>query len=408
MRRTTSLPIALTALALTATACGASTSSTSSTAPGGGESATIKVALIPPASGALAQYGTDAVKGWRTAVDLANKGGGVAGKQVELIELSTDATPDTTLRAAREAVTQRGASFIGAVMTSTEHGALNQQLDALGALSFNSLGKADDLVGKQCAANAFHVVQTNSMDINALAAGLGELPGEKWAVQAVDYVTGHDAAKIFKAAAEKAGKEVVLEQFAPLNTTDFGSYITKLQDSDADALFAVEYGADGVAFVKQAAQFGLPDKFETVLGFNMVSEPLFPVLGDVVSGFYNNVGYDVSDANAENAEFVAAYQQANGEKPYYVPADAYLSAQTLFAGIEKAGSADPAAVRAALGGLSFDSIAGPVTMRAEDHQLVRPSYVGVVEGKGDSLAFDIVATGDGSAITPPPSADCAL
>jgi branched-chain amino acid transport system substrate-binding protein len=411
MRRNVKRAIGVLALSAVVTACGSSTTDSASTegkSAASGPKEAIKVALIPPSTGALAQFGSDSVKGWKVAVALVNAKGGVAGHQIELVELSTDATADSTLRAAREAVTQKGAKFIGSVMTSPEHGALNLQLESLGALSFNSLGKADDLIGKQCAANAFHVVQTNKMDINALGESLKDLPGQKWAIQAVDYVTGHDAAAVFKAAAKKAGKEVVLEQFAPLNTTDFGSYITKLQSSQADALFAVEYGADGVAFVKQAQQFNLPAKFKTVLGFNMVSEPLFPVLGDVVSGFYNNVGYNVALDNPSNKEFVAAYEKANGSKPYYVPADAYLAAQTLFAGIEKATNGDPIKVRDALKDLSFDSITGKVTVRGADHQVVRPSYVGKVEGTGTSKAFKIVASGDGPAITPPANPECKI
>src|SRR5439155_17521082 len=106
--------------------------------------------------------------------------------------------------------------------------------------------------------------------------------------QAVDYSTGHTAATEITKALKAAGKQVVLTQFAPLNTTDFGSAITKLKSSGADTVFAVEYGGDGVAFVNQAAQFKLFDKIKTVVGFNMVSEPLFPVLGPKVTGFYNN------------------------------------------------------------------------------------------------------------------------
>ena len=108
----------------------------------GGAGAPIKVALIPPSSGALAQFGSDAADAWQFAVDEVNAAGGVAGHQIELIKKDTDATPATTLRAAREAVTQEGASFIGAVMTSTEHGALNAQLEGLGVLagSYGTLG----------------------------------------------------------------------------------------------------------------------------------------------------------------------------------------------------------------------------------------------------------------------------
>ncbi|EWT07829.1 hypothetical protein N864_22390 [Intrasporangium chromatireducens Q5-1] len=395
-------------------ACGTPGGAATSGGAGGADAAgsTIKVALIPPSSGALAQFGSDAADAWQFAADEANAAGGVAGHKIELIKMDTDATAATTLRAAREAVTQKGAKFIGAVMTSTEHGALDAQLAGLGALEFNGLGKDDALTGKDCKANAFRVVQSTSMDMNAVAEALAKLPGKKWAIQAVDYSTGHTSAKVFKEAAAKAGKQVVLEQYAPLNTTEFGSYITKLQQSDADALFAVEYGADGVAFVNQAAQFKLNEKFNTILGFNMVSEPLFKALGDKVVGYYNNLGYDVSSDNPLNQKFVTDWAAKHGgSKPYYVVADNYLAAQTLFEGIKKANSGDPIKVRDALNGLSFDSIVGKVTMRGADHQLIRSSYLGQVvkdpNGIG-GLGWKIVHEADGSVTAPAPDPACKL
>jgi ABC-type branched-subunit amino acid transport system substrate-binding protein len=401
----TKIMTALSVLALASVAaCGSASSS-------GGESAgsgPIEVALIPPTSGALAAYGADEVKGWKLAVKQANADGGIDGRKIKLVTKSTDADPATTLREARAAATKEGAKFIGAVMTSTEHGALNAQLEGLDALSFNSTGKDDALVGKQCSPNAFHVVQTNGMDVAGLAKSLADIPGSKWAVQAVDYVTGHTAAAAFKKAAEAAGKTVVLEQFAPLDSTDFGSSITKLQKSGADGLFVAEYGADGVAFVKQAEQFNLDEQFKSVISFNVVSEPLFPVIGDATKGWYSNVGYDVNNQDKANADFVAAYTKEYGSKPYYVPADAYLAAETLFAGMKKAGSADPTKVADALNDLTFDSIVGEVTMRGADHQLLRPSYVGQVTGSGDTLAFKILSETAPDVTTPKASSDCKM
>ena len=111
----------------------------------------IKVALIPPSSGALAVFGADAVKAWQFAADEVNAKGGVDGHKVELIKSSTDAQPANTVRAARKAVTQDGAKFIGAVMTSPEHGALQQQLASMNALSFNGArqGRRADRRGLQ-------------------------------------------------------------------------------------------------------------------------------------------------------------------------------------------------------------------------------------------------------------------
>lgn len=407
MKRKVATTAVVLALGITLAACG-SASNNNSDSGSAGDDSPIKVALIPPSSGALAQFGTDAANAWKLAAKQVNANGGIDGHKVEIIEKETDADPATTIRVAKEAVSQDGAQFFGAIMTSPEHAALNAQLAGLGALDFNGLGKDDALIGEQCVPNAFHVVQSTGMDINALASSIGEMDGDKWAIMAVDYATGHTAADKFTAAAEAAGKEVVSTQFAPLNTTDFGSYITKIKDSGADAVFAVEYGADGVAFVKQATQFNLPAQVKTVLGFNMVSEPLFPVLGDGIAGFYNNVGYDPSEDNELNKKFIEDYTAEYGTAPYYVPADNYLSAETLFAGIDKAGSTDPAKVAEALNDLTFDSIVGSVTMRGADHQLLRPSYLGQVEGSGTDLAFNIITAAQPDETTPEPDPACKM
>ncbi len=390
-------------------ACGSPKSAGETTSGSSAAGGTIKVAIIPPSSGALAQFGADAARAWQFAADEVNAKGGVNGQQVEIIKLDTDANPATTLRAAKEAVEQKGAMFIGGVMTSTEHGALNAQLEGLGVISINALGKDDALTGKNCNTNAFRVVQSTTQDVTGLAQSIGQLPGASWDIQAVDFATGHNTATAFKTAAVAAGKTVGVEQFAPLNTTEFGSYISKLKGSTSESLLAVEYGADGVAFVNQAAQFQLSEKYKAVVGFNMVSEPLFKALGDKVVGFYNNLGYDRNLDNALNKAFVAAWDAKNpGEKPYYVIADNYLGAQTLFEGIKKAGSSDPMKVRAALNDLSFDSIVGKVTMRGADHQMIRPTYVGqiVKDPNGvDGLGWKIVHEFDGNVAASP---DCKL
>ena len=385
-------------------ACGGDDGSSS----GGGGSKSgdpLKVAIIPPSTGPLAVFGADAAKAWEYAAKEANANGGVDGHKVEIVKSQTDAQPTTTVRAARKVATQDGAKFIGGVMTSPEHGALQPQLAALGALNFNALGKDDALTGKGCSPNSFRAVQSNAMDVNAIAATLSKLPAKTWAIQAVDYSTGHSAADKFKAAAEKAGKQVVLESFAPLGSTEFGSYITKLKGADADGLFAVEYGADGVAFINQGAQFKLFDKYKTVVGLNMVSEPLFKPLGDKIVGFYNNLGYDVGSDNAKNKAFVDGYTKANGAAPYYVVADNYIAAQMLFEAVKKAKSVDPQKVKAALPGLSFDSIEGPVKVDS-DGQLVRPSHVGEVVKKGSGLGWKVVSTEGGDVTHPEPDPAC--
>lgn len=410
------------ALALLAAVAIAACGSSSKEASGGGKAepasssesgsgAPLKVALIPPTSGALAIFGTATVEAWEFAADQVNAEGGVDGHKVELIKEHTSGEPSSTVLAARKAVTQEGAHFISAVMTSPENGALQQQLTSLNALSFNDTGEENELTGSECSAYSMRATQDVEMNIKTIAAALSKLPAKTWAIQAVDYSTGHDAAAEFKKAAEKVGDKVVAEEYAPLNTTEFGSYITKLSESKAEGIFAVEYGSDAIAFIKQGTQFGLFKKTKAVLGYSMISEPLFPALGSSVLGFYNNINYAHEIKNPMNDKFVEEWEAKYKSVPYYVDADAYLAAQTLFEAVRKAKSVEPEKVKEALGGLTFNSIVGEVTVRPGDHQLLRPTYVGqVVKEKGGvaGLGWKIVDEEPASVTTPNANPKCKI
>lgn len=401
---------ALSALLLSGgiTACGSSGGDNSSGSSGSSNHDPLRIALITPSSGPLAVFGKDAVNGWQLAADEVNAKGGVDGHKVQLIKADTDGDPAKTVRALRKAATQDKAQYVSAVFTSPENGAIQQQLPSLNVVSINAIAQDDSLTGQQCSPNAFRVVQNASMNSKLIGQSLAKLPAKRWAVIAADYNTGHTAASGFKAAVEKAGGSVVSEQFSPLGATEYGTYITKLKQANADGLFMYVIGADAVAFINQGAQFKLFDKYKTVLGQNVVSEPLFPAVGDKVAGFYNNLGYSPTLDTPRNKQFVAAYKAKFGKDPYYVPADNYVGALALFDAVRKAKSVDPQKVKAALSGLTFDSLDGSVTIRAGDHQALRKDYLGQVVKKGSSVGWKIVNEVDASITSPTANPDCKL
>lgn len=408
VRKSFAIAAGAAALSLALAGCSAPGSQETPSADAGED---LVIALIPPTSGPFAVFGDDIVHAWQLAADQANADGGVDGREVRIVVRGTDATAATTLREANAAVTEDGANFIGAVMTSPEHAAINAQLESLDALLFNASATDDALIGESCSPLSFTTIPTVNATINTLIGTLEDLPGTKYAIQAADYSTGHAAVDAFTAAAEDAGKEVVLAQYAPLGTTDFGPYITAIQNSGADAVFGVEFGADGVAFVKQSIQFGLVDQLDAVVGINMVSEPLFPALGPGIEGFYNNVNNNPGLDNDLNNRFQEEYEAAYGIKPYFLPSDNYIAAEILFAGVAAAGTIDPETVAETLRGMTIDTIIGEVTVRADDNQVIRPQYVGQVVADSTTssgLAFDIIASQEGKDIMPEPNPACSF
>jgi len=84
-----------------------------------------------------------------------------------------------------------------------------------------------------------------------------------------------------------------------------------------------------------------------------------------------------------------------------------VAMEVFRAGVVKAKSSDPAAVRKALEGLKIDTIFGNVEMRAADHHLIRQHGMAqVVKGSGGKNAFQMKVLKSGPEIYPPASPDC--
>jgi ABC-type branched-subunit amino acid transport system substrate-binding protein len=398
--------LAGTVLSVGAIACGSDKGGGGSSAASSGEPLT--VALIPPSAGPLAEFGTSAVNAWQLAADEVNAKGGVDGHPVKIVKLESDGSPAGTLRAARKAVTHDGAKYFSGIVTSGENAALAPQLAALGAVDIVSMSKDDSLTGSVCSPNLFRTTISSGMDVTATAKVLADLPAKRWALLMSDILTGHTAAKQFTAEAAKHGKEIVSTQFDPLGTTEYGSYITKIKDSGADALYVFASGADGVAFVKQAEQFKLFDQVKTVVGFSTVSEPVFDAMGDTILGFYNNLNYSWNFDNALNKTFAASYEKKYGTKPWFIPAENYIAAQFLFNAVRKAKSVDVEKVKTAMNGLSFDTISGPFEMRAGDHQAVRDTFVGQIVDESGQKGWKVIKTVPSGETTPTASGDCTM
>src|SRR5690606_41036963 len=85
----------------------------------------------------------------------------------------------------------------------------------------------------------------------------------------------------------------------------------------------------------------------------------------------------------------------------------YHGMQLIFEGVRKADGVKPADIAKALEGATFDSSYGEVTMRAADHQLILPNYIGEVQEVDGKLEPVIIRRFDPS-IVPAPSGDCKL
>ncbi len=167
-----------------------------------------------------------------------------------------------------------------------------------------------------------------------------------------------EAAKTY---AESLGYEVVLFEGYASDTTDFGPFLNKIQDSGAEAILGGGHFQDGSTFARQLYELGV----ETNLFALLVAppEPDFADLGDAALGVIGPSQWEpLASFTAESAEeadldwfgptsdeFVEAYSEAyDGEEPSYHSAGGYAAGVVLQKAIEDADSVDPAAIKEAL------------------------------------------------------------
>ena len=368
----------------------------------------IRVAVLSAGSGPYADFAAQQKAGIQFAADEVNATGGVDGHPVELYMADTLGTAEGAVAAGQKLVQQDQAKFITGLVASPVTLALMQRLDAWGAVQFGTQSQGVNLTGADCTKNFFRVNTNDDQIVAAMAAWLeGREPIAAWDAIGADYAFGRDSVAGLDDVVSKQGGEVATQLFAPLGTTDFGSYIGQL--NGGGGLLVANSGGDSINFLKQALQFGTFEKYDLVLGnASLTNSSLAAVNDERLVGAWGTANWLASADTPQSVAFVDAYTQAVGTPPADFTGAAYMAMQTLFAGVKSAGSIDPIEVRDALEGLTFETIKGEVTMRAEDHQMQAPIYLAEVVKGDDGIEFMVKDAIEASTMDKAPNPACQL
>ena len=371
---------------------------------------TVKIGVLLIDSGPLAGLKDTQIKAANLAIEQINAAGGAAGRKLEANFITYPGTPDTAVDGATRAVQKDGAMFITGMDTSAVTPALQTRLTALKALMLEVMANADGLTGKNCSPNYFRVNANDSMIMGTFREFLKDQGIKKWDIIAVDYAAGHDSADKFKALVASQGGTIGKVLFTPSGTPDFGAKISELGADPADGLFVTIFGSDAINLAKQQQQFGLFKKYKMVLGNSFVMPQTLPAQGETVLGVYQNIGFVAGFPGAQPEAFVKAYKEKyNGELPPYTSADQYAAIQLIAAAVQKAGSTNIDAVRAALSGLKAETALGDVEVRAGDHQVARRMAISqIVMGAEGKPVYQIKKIEPGADIIPPIDPACKM
>ncbi|WP_137895796.1 ABC transporter substrate-binding protein [Ramlibacter sp. 2FC] len=365
----------------------------------------VQVGLVTSKSGQFAQQGEEVLRAIQFAIDEANAKGGVDGREVKVQVADDEGTPDAGRRVAEKLARDGHNLLIGAIPSSISM-AIAQNLERWDAVYFGTLSKSDKMTGDSCKARSFRTNHSDAMDLAMIGEWMKSFKEQNYAVIASDYVWGRDSGESFVKKAAALGKKADLSLYVPMGTKDFSPYIAQLKASDAQAVWVAIVGRDGIAFVKQAQEFGLIGP-KRLLGHALIFQYVADATGKATEGTWGNIGYGAEIDNPRNKAFVQAFKAKFNRLPTENEGAAYNGIQVMFEGVKKAGSVKPAEVAKALRGAQLDTVYGQVTMRAQDNQLLIPNYVGVVKAEGGKLR-PVIQQSFPATLAPQPSPDCKL
>jgi branched-chain amino acid transport system substrate-binding protein len=368
------------------------------TAPAAAQGKPIRIGEINSYSGLATVYTFPYREGLQMAAKEINDAGGVLGRPIEFIFRDDKLKPDEAVKAARELVGQEKVDFLAGCISSGVGLAISAYAKEAKTLYFATHCQTSRLTWDDGHRYVAHTTNNVNQYIRALAKKAATLPYKKWAHISPDYEYGHNVWEEFLAYLKhlKPDIQVVQENWPKLGETDHSSYVTALLQSGAEAVLSSVWGAQEIAFVKQARPFGLFDKVKFVSASVGNPDELDPLgkeapVGAITPGF---AWYDegMQKRHPKLLEWVKKYEARAKKEPTLGASWGYASAFIIAEAIKRAKSAETDKVIAALSeGYEMEFPWGKVVMRGCDMQAIPPQWVGVVKmnAQGKPILADI-------------------
>src|SRR6478736_1033138 len=198
-------------------------------------------------------------KGGATAIQMAidDFGGKVNGLPIELVTADHQNKADIAASKAREWIdTDNLTMLFGGTNSGTGLAMAKVAQEKKRVFIVNGAGTSA-LTNEQCSPYTVHY----AYDTVALAKGTGnavvKAGGKSWYFLTADYAFGTQLQNDATAVVKAAGGTVVGSVRAPLNASDFSSFLLQAQQSKAEILGLANAGGDTINSIKAANEFGI-------------------------------------------------------------------------------------------------------------------------------------------------------
>ncbi|CAM4170283.1 ABC transporter permease [Bacillus manliponensis] len=345
-----------------------------------GKEETVKVGVLASLTGPLEAYGKQTVTGFELGLDYATGGTGeIEGKKIEFVVEDTETKADVAVKKATKLLEEDKVDFLVGSSSSSDTLAVLPLAEEYEKIMVVEPAVADSITGKNWNEYIFRTGRNSSQDAVAGAAAIAK-KGVKIATLAPDSAFGREGIAAFKGGAKKLGAEIVNEQYADLNSTDFTANIQNIISSKPDYLFVVWAGANSPwKQLKDMNVEGQGIKISTGAPDIAALKTMNALVG--MEGF--TVYYHTLPNNKVNDWLVKEHKKRfDGAVPDLFTAGGMTAAISIVEALKKTkGDTDVDTLIKTMEGMEFETPKGKMKFRPEDHQALQALYSIALETK---------------------------
>ena len=358
----------------------------------------IRIGFISDLSGLYADIdgpaGAEAIR-----MAIADLGGAVAGKKVEVLVADHQNKPDVAAAKAREWFDTQGVDMLVGGTNSGTNLAMAKVAQEKKRL-FISIGAATSaLTNEQCSPYTVHY----AYDTTALAKGTGnavvKAGGKTWFFLTADYAFGTQLQTDTTKVVEAAGGKVLGSVRHPLSASDFSSFLLQAQQSKAQILGLANAGGDTINSVKAANEFGIT-KTMKLAGLLMFINDVHSLGLKATQGMYLTDSW-YWNRDAETRAWSRKFFEKFKRMPSSIQAGDYSATLQYLAAVKATGSDDSDKVLAQMKKTKINDVYAKGGWIRDDGTMVHDMYLMQVKSPDKSTEpwdyYNIVETFKGEA-----------